>query len=166
MDTEVTGSAVVEEGPVRSVTPSIRNSQRRGSRPHDPVYRTGAVLGRATSAFQTWQLIASFSEQAVHCTRCKRWVCRVTERNRTAVEQIHSLSPETSTGPGHSGRSRSRTHKVLSYSTGFQRVPVAKRVALPFVRQWRLFTHSSPTRIRTRNTSLEARDDVHFTIEP
>ena len=40
---------------MRSVTPSIRNSQRRGSRPHDPVYRTGAVLGRATSAFQMWQ---------------------------------------------------------------------------------------------------------------
>lgn len=43
-------------------------------------------------------------------------------------------------------------------STGFQPGPVALRVALPFV--------SSPTRTRTWNTSLEARDDVHFTIEP
>ena len=69
---------------------------------------------------------------------------RVTERNRTAAKQIHSLSPETSTGPGHSGRSGSRTRKALSYSTGFQPVPVANRVALPFVK---FSTSSSPTRI-------------------
>ena len=30
-------------------------SRRRDSHPHDPVYRTGAFLFRATSAFQKWQ---------------------------------------------------------------------------------------------------------------
>ena len=46
-------------------------------------------------------------------------------------------------------------------STGFQPVPVANRVALPFshVRK------NTSTRIRTRNASFEARHDVHFTIE-
>lgn len=57
---------------------------------------------------------------------------RVTERNRTAAKQIHSLSPETSTGPGHSGRSGIRTRKAHKCSTGFQPAPVANRVALPF----------------------------------
>ena len=50
-------------------------------------------------------------------------------------------------------------------STGFQPAPVTNRVALPFVRARRTLL-SSPTRIRTRNTSLEARDDFRFTIEP
>ena len=39
---------------MRSVTPSGRKSRRRDSHPHDPVYRTGALLSRATSAFQKW----------------------------------------------------------------------------------------------------------------
>jgi hypothetical protein len=48
-----------------------------------------------------------------------------------------------------------------SRSTGFQPVPVALRVALPFV----VSQFSSPTRSRTRNASFEARHDVRFTIE-
>jgi hypothetical protein len=66
-------------------------------------------------------------------------ISRVAERNRTAAKQIHSLPPVTNTESGHSGRSGSRTRKALSYSTGFQPVPVAHRVALPLfhvVVQW------------------------------
>ena len=84
-------------------------SRRLDSHQHDLVYKTSAFLNRATSAI------------------------RVTERNRTAVQQIHSLSPETSTGPGHSGRDQPSvgapgwTRKAVS-STGFQPAPVVNRV--------------------------------------
>ena len=48
---------------------------------------------------------------------------RVTERNRTAVKRIHSPSPDTSTGPGHSGRRGSRTLKAFSMSAGTSAPP-------------------------------------------
>jgi hypothetical protein len=54
-----------------------------------------------------------------------------------------------------SGRGGSRTRKAYR-STGFQPGPVAHRVALPFL------SSSTPTRTRTRNLSLEARDDCPF----
>jgi hypothetical protein len=53
-----------------------------------------------------------------------------------------------------SGRGGSRTRKAHR-STGFQPDPVTHRVALPF-------PISSPTRIRTRNTSVETRGDRPF----
>ena len=69
-----------------------------------------------------------------------------------------------SVSPSESGRSGSRTRKALSKcSTGFQPVPVSNRVALP-IRCLLLFLIAS-TRTRTRNASLEARNDFRFTIE-
>lgn len=54
-----------------------------------------------------------------------------------------------------SGRGGSRTRKAYR-SAGFQPGPVAHRVALPFL------SSSTPTRTRTRNLSLEVRDDCPF----
>ena len=38
---------------MRSITPSECKSRRRDLHPHHPVYKTGALLNRATSAFQS-----------------------------------------------------------------------------------------------------------------
>ena len=114
-------------------------SRRLDSHQHDLVYKTSAFLNRATSAI------------------------RVTERNRTAVQQIHSLSPETSTGPGHSGRSGSRTRKTLST---FDRLPTGSRRQSGGPSIVSICRISGPTRIRTRNARLEAGCDFRFTIRP
>ena len=82
-----------------SVTPSGRKSRRLDLHQHHSAYKADAFLSRATSAN------------------------RVTERNRTAVKQIHSLSPVTSTGPGHSGRRGNRTLKAVKLS----RLPTGSR---------------------------------------
>ena len=59
---------------------------------------------------------------------------RVTERNRTAAERIHSPSPDTSTGPGHSGRHGIRTHMTLVESHG-----LANRPGEPYPATFRMF---------------------------
>ena len=78
-------------------------------------------------------------------------------RNRYTTDTINSVLI--------SGRSGSRTRKAVS--TVLDRLPTGSRArnrqsGCPSVC---LVFNSSPTRIRTRNISLEARHDVRFTIE-
>ena len=96
-------------------------SRRLDSHQHKPVYKTGAFLSRATSAeavvaaAQARGFEPRLSVLEADCSPRSTLVeigSRVTERNRTAAKQIHSLSPETSTGSGHSGRQGSRTLKA------------------------------------------------------
>ena len=113
----------------------VFKSRRLELHQHDSAYKADAFLGRATSA--------------------SRGIRR--ELNPYLLLHRQVCLPRTPRTPCcSSGKGGSRTLKAVRLN----RLPTGsrRRSGCPSV----LF--SSPTRTRTRNTSLEARDDVRFTI--
>ena len=80
---------------MRSVTPSGRKSRRRDSHPHDPVYRTGAFLCRATSAIRR-ATVRGFEPRATVleavCSPRSTPLCKAADLQLEAGSSRHSFS--------------------------------------------------------------------------
>lgn len=128
-------------------------SRRLDSHQHEPVYKTGAFLGRATSAIlEQKRGVRGESNPPPRPSQGRM-------PNRDTTNTIWNPAPKS--GSGFSGRSGSRTRMAPRGAR-----PASSQLPSPIGWPFRELSLSSSTRTRTWNAGLEARHDVHFTIEP